>query len=77
MISFTSNDTARMWAANSTTSETEAFETAIKRIKPEDTIHKLTIENAELRDMIKEQAEQICRLREALHRQLDDHFEYE
>ena len=69
------NDEARLWAENLAASEGEAFEQAIKRIKPDDVIQRLTAENAELRDTIKVQAEQIQRLRECIARNHEDFYE--
>ena len=69
------NDEARYWAENLAASEGEAFEQAIKRIKPDDVIQRLTAENAELRDTIKVQAEQIRRLRECIARNHEDFYE--
>ena len=72
---FTSSDIAAMWAENLANSEGEAFEQAIKRIKPDDIIQQLTAENAELRDTVKVQAEQIRRLRECIARGSEEYYE--
>ena len=69
------NDEARYWAENLAASEGEAFEQAIKRIKPDDVIQRLTAENAELRDTVKIQSEQIKRLRECIARNHEDFYE--
>ena len=70
-----SSDTARIWAENNAINESEAFEQAIKRLKPDDIIQRLTAENAELRDTIKVQAEQIQRLRECIARNGEEYYE--
>lgn len=70
-----STDEARYWAENLAASEGEAFEQAIKRIKPDDVIQRLTAENAELRDTVKIQSEQIKRLRECIARNHEDFYE--
>ena len=69
------NDEALLWAENLAASEGEAFEQAIKRIKPDDVIQRLTAENAELRDTVKVQSEQIMRLRECIARNHEDFYE--
>ncbi len=69
------NDEARYWAENLAASEGEAFEQAIKRLKPDDVIQRLTAENAELRDTVKIQSEQIKRLRECIARNHEDFYE--
>ena len=69
------NDEARYWAEDLAASEGEAFEQAIKRIKPDDIIQRLTAENAELRDTVKIQSEQIKRLRECIARNHEDFYE--
>jgi hypothetical protein len=69
------NDEARYWAENLAESEGEAFEQAIKRLKPDDVIQRLTAENAELRDTVKIQSEQIKRLRECIARNHEDFYE--
>ncbi len=74
-MNYSSNDEARYWAENLAESEGEAFEQAIKRLKPDDVIQRLTAENAELRDTIKVQAEQIRRLRECIARNHEDFYE--
>ena len=74
-MNYSSNDEARLWAENLAASEGEAFEQAIKRIKPDDVIQRLTAENAELRDTIKIQSEQIKRLRECIARNHEDFYE--
>lgn len=74
-MNYSSNDEARYWAENLAESEGEAFEQALKRIKPDDTIQRLTAENAELRDTIKVQAEQIRRLRECIARNQEEFYE--
>lgn len=74
-MTYSSNDEARYWAENLAASEGEAFEQAIKRLKPDDTIQRLTAENAELRDTIKIQSEQIKRLRECIARNHEDFYE--
>ena len=63
-----SNDMANMWASTQSRSEAEAFENAIKRIKLEE-------ENAELRQQIKNQSDQIRRLREAIRRGQEEYYE--
>ena len=85
--------TAEIWANNEANSEAEAFETAIKRLKPVhfqvddkyeqayrqgytdgfNTCNKLIVgkllqENAELRELLQEQSEQIQKLRECIAR---------
>lgn len=60
------------WAGEQALSESEAFETALERIKPEDTIKKLTEENAELRRQLREQSLTIQRLREAIIRNQEE-----
>ena len=70
-----STDEARYWAENLAASEGEAFEQAIKRLKPDDVIQRLTAENAELRDTVKIQSEQIRRLRECIARNHEDFYE--
>ena len=70
-----SSDTARVWAENNAINESEAFEQAIKRLKPDDIIQRLTAENAELRDTIRIQAEQIQRLRECIARNGEEYYE--
>ena len=74
-MTYSSNDEARYWAENLAESEGEAFEQAIKRIKPDDVIQRLTAENAELRDTVKIQSEQIKRLRECIARNHEDFYE--
>lgn len=74
-MNYSSNDEARLWAENLAASEGEAFEQAIKRIKPDDVIQRLTAENAELRDTVKIQSEQIKRLRECIARNHEDFYE--
>ncbi len=69
------NDEARYWAENLANSEGEAFEQAIKRMKPDDIIQRLTTENAELRDTVKVQSEQIKRLRECIARNGEEYYE--
>lgn len=69
------NDMANMWASTQSRSEAEAFENAIKRIKPEERIAKLEEENAELRQQINNQSDQIRRLREALCRGQEEYYE--
>lgn len=69
------NDEALLWAENLAESEGEAFEQAIKRLKPDDVIQRLTAENAELRDTVKIQSEQIKRLRECIARNHEDFYE--
>ena len=70
-----SSDAARIWAENNAINEPEAFEQAIKKLKPDDIIQRLTAENAELRDTIKVQAEQIQRLRECIARNGEEYYE--
>lgn len=74
-MNYSSNDTAKVWAENLAASEGEAFEQAIKRLKPDDVIQRLTAENAELRDTVKIQSEQIKRLRECIARNHEDFYE--
>lgn len=74
-MNYSSNDTAKVWAENLAASEGEAFEQAIKRLKPDDVIQRLTAENAELRDTVKVQSEQILRLRECINRNHEDFYE--
>lgn len=74
-MNYSSSDEARYWAENLANSEGEAFEQAIKRMKPEDTISKLTAENAELRNTIRVQEEQIRRLREYIARGSEEYYE--
>lgn len=74
-MNYSSSDTAKVWAENLANSEGEAFEQAIKRMKPDNVIQRLTAENAELRDTVKVQAEQIQRLRECIARNHEDYYE--
>lgn len=74
-MNYSSTDEARLWAENLAASEGEAFEQAIKRLKPDDVIQRLTAENAELRDTVKVQSEQIMRLRECIARNHEDFYE--
>jgi hypothetical protein len=74
-MNYSSNDEARLWAENLAASEDEAFEQAIKRIKPDDVIQRLIAENAELRDTVKIQSEQIKRLRECIARNQEEFYE--
>ena len=74
-MTYSSNDEARYWAEDLAESEGEAFEQALKRIKPDDVIQRLTAENAELRDTIKIQSEQIKRLRECIARNHEEFYE--
>lgn len=74
-MNYSSNDEARYWAEDLAESEGEAFEQAIKRLKPDDVIQRLTAENAELRDTVKIQSEQIKRLRECIARNHEDFYE--
>lgn len=74
-MNYSSKDEAQMWAEKLAESEGEAFEQAIKRIKPDDVIQRLTAENAELRDTVKIQSEQIKRLRECIARNHEDFYE--
>ena len=74
-MNYSSTDEARYWAENLAESEGEAFEQAIKRLKPDDVIQRLTAENAELRDTVKIQSEQIKRLRECIARNHEDFYE--
>jgi hypothetical protein len=74
-MTYSSNDEARLWAEDSAASEGEAFEQALKRLKPDDVIQRLTAENAELRDTVKIQSEQIKRLRECIARNQEDFYE--
>jgi hypothetical protein len=67
-------DMPREWAESDKKSEAEAFEQALKRIKPED---KLVQENADLRHQLRRLTEENRRLREALFRQSQDNYEYE
>lgn len=67
-------DMPREWAQSDSKSEGEAFEQALKRIKPED---KLVQENADLRHQLRRLTEENRRLREALFRQSQDNYEYE
>lgn len=74
-MNYSSTDEARYWAEDLAQSEGEAFEQAIKRIKPDDVIQRLTAENAELRDTVKIQSEQIKRLRECIARNQEEFYE--
>lgn len=74
-MNYSSKDEAQMWAEDLAESEGEAFEQAIKRLKPDDVIQRLTAENAELRDTVKIQSEQIKRLRECIARNQEDFYE--
>jgi hypothetical protein len=74
-MNYSSSDEARYWAENLAASEDEAFEQAIKRMKPDDIIQRLTTENAELRDTVKIQSEQIKKLRECIARNHEDYYE--
>ena len=68
-------DVPQMWAEKQKKSEADAFEKAIKRLKPEDIINKLTEENASLRQQLKEQSIQIQRLRECICRTQEDFYD--
>ena len=68
-------DMPREWAEDDKQNEADAFADALRRMKPEDTISKLTAENAELRDTVKIQSEQIKRLRECIARSHEDFYE--
>lgn len=70
-----SSNQAQLWAENQASSESEAFEQAIKRIKPEDRIEQLERENAELRRQHIEDNRTICKLREAIRRGQEDYYE--
>jgi hypothetical protein len=74
-MTYSSNDEARLWAEDLAASEGEAFEQAIKRLKPDDVIQRLTAENAELRDTVKIQSEQIKKLRECIARNGEEYYE--
>jgi hypothetical protein len=74
-MNYSSNDEALLWAEDLSASEDEAFEQALKRIKPDDVIQRLTAENAELRDTVKIQSEQIKRLRECIARNQEEFYE--
>lgn len=74
-MNYSSNDEARYWAEKLATSEAEAFEQAIKRIKPEDRISQLERENAELRRQHVEDNRTICKLREAIRRGQEEYYE--
>lgn len=63
------------WAGEQAISEAEAFETALKRITPQQTIEQLTEENASLRQQIRVMTEENRRLREALFREADDWYD--
>ena len=63
------------WAEQNSRNEAEAFEAALKRMKPEDTIQKLVEENASLRLQIREISEQINRLRETIRKDQEDCYE--
>ena len=67
-------DVPQMWAEKQKKSEADAFEKAIKRLKPEDIIAKLTEENERLRQQLREQADQIQKLRECIRRSQEDDF---
>ncbi len=75
MINLSSNDEAMYWAEKLEASEADAFEKAIKRIKPEDRINQLERENAELRRQHIEDNRTICKLREAIRRGQEDYYE--
>lgn len=60
------SDMPREWAEDDKRSEADAFAEALRRMKPEDTISKLIVENAELRRQLKEQGLIIQRLRETI-----------
>ena len=68
-------DIPREWAEDDKQNEADAFADALRRMKPEDTISKLTAENAELRDTVKIQSEQIKRLRECIARNQEEFYE--
>ena len=65
------NEQAKEWAKEKALSEEEAFDYAIRA----NNIKHIIAENAELRDTIKQQAEQISRLREALLRGSEEHWD--
>jgi predicted RNase H-like nuclease (RuvC/YqgF family) len=68
-------DMPREWAEDDKQNEADAFAEALRRMKPEDTISKLTAENAELRNTIRVQEEQIRRLREYIARGSEEYYE--
>lgn len=63
------------WAGEQAISENEAFENALKRITPQQTIEQLAEENASLRQQIRVMTEENRRLREALFREADDWYD--
>ena len=63
------------WAGEQALSEAEAFETALKRITPQQTIEQLTEENASLRLQLREQAGQIQKLRECIRRSQEEWYD--
>lgn len=67
-MSYSSNDIAHMWAENQEASEAEAFEKAIKRLKPEDTIKELTARVIQLEHENYSLKSQNKKLREALNK---------
>jgi predicted RNase H-like nuclease (RuvC/YqgF family) len=68
-------DMPREWAEDDKQNEADAFADALRRMKSEDTISKLTAENAELRNTIRVQEEQIRRLREYIARGSEEYYE--
>lgn len=68
-------ETAHIWAENQLSGEAEAFEKALKREKPEDTIKRLESEVTALRQLNNSKDEQIRKLREALCRGQEDYYE--
>lgn len=57
---------ATNWAEDKRENEAEAFEQALKRIKPEDKLRAIEQENAELRLQLREMAEENRQLRERI-----------
>lgn len=68
-------DLPEQWAQSKARDESEAFEQAIKRFKPEDRIEQLERENAELRRQHIEDNRTICKLREAIRRGQEEYYE--
>lgn len=68
-------DLPEHWAQSKARDESEAFEQAIKRVKPEDRIEQLERENAELRRQHIEDNRTICKLREAIRRGQEEYYE--
>ena len=63
------------WAGEQAISEAEAFETALKRLTPQQTLEQVVEENASLRQQLSVLTEENRRLREALFRDSEDWYD--